>query len=87
MHDLDEGLGIPNWTLFGVSKLFFNKLLGEHIPRALAEKLASIRRMLQEAMREIEAEVPEGDLAAELSEDADEESARPATTGGGQSLG
>jgi hypothetical protein len=28
LHDLDEGLGIPNSTLFGCPKLFFNKLLG-----------------------------------------------------------
>lgn len=50
--------------------------LGQHVPRLLAERLESIRRMLQEGMSEVEEEEPDGDLAAELSEDADDRSVR-----------
>ena len=51
--------------------------LGEHVPHALADKLQSMRRMLHEAIGELANEQPEGDLAAELSEDFDDPSVRP----------
>jgi hypothetical protein len=45
--------------------------LGEHVPNALAEHLESLRRMLQQAQTELCDMPSEGDLAFELSQDAD----------------
>ena len=53
--------------------------LGGRVPGALADRLISMRRMLREAMSEIEQDQPDGDLASELSEDADDTSIRPET--------
>jgi hypothetical protein len=51
--------------------------LGDQVPPTLAFKLLSMRRMLEEAIKEFAKERPEGDLAAELSQDFDDASDRP----------
>ena len=45
--------------------------LGQHVPQPLADRLESMRRMLEEAKREQEPVSPDDDLASELSQDAD----------------
>jgi hypothetical protein len=45
--------------------------LGQHVPQPLADRLQSLRRMLQEAGKEQPPVSPDDDLAKELSQDAD----------------
>jgi len=45
--------------------------LGKHVPQPLADRLKSMRLMIQEAARERVSVSPDGDLAGELSQDAD----------------
>ncbi|HEV2274205.1 MAG TPA: hypothetical protein VGR96_08570 [Acidobacteriaceae bacterium] len=48
--------------------------LGSKVPQPLADRLESMRRMLQEAMREKEEPARNGDLEMELAQDADRNS-------------
>jgi hypothetical protein len=48
--------------------------LGQHVPQPLADRLESMRRMLEEAAREQGPVSPDDDLASELSQDADRNS-------------
>ena len=45
--------------------------LGQYVPQPLADRLESMRRMLEEAGREQGPVSPDDDLANELSQDAD----------------